>query len=148
MKCVPFILKTFTSSCFLLTLKGDTREGIYETLKQCALISKSAGGVGINIHCMKSKGCKLPGTNAVSNGIVPTLRVFNSTARYVDQGGNKVCVINSKEHNILKNSLVCFKTLLRQCPSTAIICYFNIIVFIHPIFLLLLRLMLSQLLAF
>ncbi|CDS40634.1 ribonucleoside diphosphate reductase large [Echinococcus multilocularis] len=77
------------SSCFLLTMKDDSIEGIYDTLKQCALISKSAGGIGLNVHCIRSKGTFIAGTNGESNGLVPMLRVFNSTARYVDQGGNK-----------------------------------------------------------
>ncbi|KAK6640162.1 Ribonucleoside-diphosphate reductase large subunit [Polyplax serrata] len=77
------------SSCYLLTMKDDSIEGIYDTLKQCALISKSAGGIGINIHCIRAKGTYIAGTNGISNGIVPMLRVFNNTARYVDQGGNK-----------------------------------------------------------
>ncbi|XP_003738485.1 ribonucleoside-diphosphate reductase large subunit isoform X2 [Galendromus occidentalis] len=77
------------SSCFLLTMKDDSIEGIYETLSQCALISKSAGGIGVNIHCIRPTGSYIAGTNGTSNGIVPMLRVFNNTARYVDQGGNK-----------------------------------------------------------
>ncbi|XP_063240455.1 ribonucleoside-diphosphate reductase large subunit [Bacillus rossius redtenbacheri] len=77
------------SSCFLLTMKDDSIEGIYETLKQCALISKSAGGIGLNVHCIRATGSYISGTNGVSNGIVPMLRVYNNTARYVDQGGNK-----------------------------------------------------------
>ncbi|OAF69739.1 hypothetical protein A3Q56_02507 [Intoshia linei] len=77
------------SSCFLLTMKDDSIEGIYDTLRQCALISKSAGGIGVNIHCIRSKGSYIKGTNGTSNGIVPMLRVFDATARYVDQGGNK-----------------------------------------------------------
>jgi ribonucleotide reductase alpha subunit len=77
------------SSCFLLTIKDDSIEGIYDTLKQCALISKSAGGIGLNIHCIRSIGSTIQGTNGTSNGIVPMLRVFNQTSRYVDQGGNK-----------------------------------------------------------
>lgn len=71
-------------------MKDDSIEGIYDTLKQCALISKSAGGIGVNIHCIRAKGSYIAGTNGVSNGIVPMLRVYNNTARYVDQGGNKV----------------------------------------------------------
>nr|CAD7262080.1 unnamed protein product [Timema shepardi] len=78
------------SSCFLLTMKDDSIEGIYDTLKQCALISKSAGGIGLNIHCIRATGSYIAGTNGTSNGIVPMLRVYNNTARYVDQGGNKV----------------------------------------------------------
>ncbi|TPX70946.1 ribonucleoside-diphosphate reductase [Chytriomyces confervae] len=77
------------SSCFLLTMKDDSIEGIYETLKSCAMISKSAGGIGINIHKIRASGSYIAGTNGHSNGIIPMLRVFNNTARYVDQGGNK-----------------------------------------------------------
>jgi ribonucleoside-diphosphate reductase alpha chain len=77
------------SSCFLLTMQEDSLDGIYDTLKQCALISKSAGGIGLSIHHIRSKGSYIKGTNGQSNGIVPMLRVFNDTARYVDQGGGK-----------------------------------------------------------
>jgi len=77
------------SSCFLLTMNSDSIDGIYETLKQCALISKSAGGIGLNVHCIRATGAYIAGTNGHSNGLVPMLRVFNNTARYVDQGGNK-----------------------------------------------------------
>ncbi len=77
------------SSCFLLTMKDDSIEGIYDTLKQCALISQSAGGIGLAIHNIRAKGTFIRGTNGNSNGIVPMLRVFNDTARYVDQGGGK-----------------------------------------------------------
>ncbi|EEB09460.2 ribonucleoside reductase large subunit Cdc22 [Schizosaccharomyces japonicus yFS275] len=77
------------SSCFLVTMKDDSIEGIYETLKTCAMISKTAGGIGINIHNIRATGSYIAGTNGTSNGIVPMLRVFNNTARYVDQGGNK-----------------------------------------------------------
>lgn len=77
------------SSCFLLTLSEDSIEGIYDTLKQCAIISKSAGGIGVNVHCIRAAGTYISGTNGVSNGLVPMLRVYNNTARYVDQGGNK-----------------------------------------------------------
>ena len=77
------------SSCFLLTMKDDSIEGIYETLKQCSLISQSAGGIGLSIHNIRAKGTLIKGTNGSSNGIVPMLRVFNDTARYVDQGGGK-----------------------------------------------------------
>jgi ribonucleoside-diphosphate reductase alpha chain len=81
--------KAQMSSCFLLTMKEDSIEGIYETLKQCALISQSAGGIGLSIHDIRAKGSFIKGTNGTSNGIVPMLRVFNDTARYVDQGGGK-----------------------------------------------------------
>lgn len=77
------------SSCFLLTMKDDSIDGIYETLKSCALISKTAGGIGLNIHNVRASGSYIAGTNGLSNGIIPMLRVFNNTARYVDQGGNK-----------------------------------------------------------
>ena len=77
------------SSCFLITMKDDSIEGIYDTLKQCALISKSAGGIGLNVHCIRATGTYIAGTNGHSNGLVPMLRVYNNTARYVDQGGNK-----------------------------------------------------------
>ncbi|KAI8908189.1 ribonucleotide reductase [Powellomyces hirtus] len=77
------------SSCFLLTMKDDSIEGIYDTLKTCAMISKTAGGIGLNIHKIRALGSYIAGTNGHSNGIVPMLRVFNNTARYVDQGGNK-----------------------------------------------------------
>ena len=77
------------SSCFLLTMKEDSIDGIYQTLNQCARISQSAGGIGLSIHNIRSKGTFISGTNGNSNGIVPMLRVFNDTARYVDQGGGK-----------------------------------------------------------
>ena len=77
------------SSCFLLAMKDDSIEGIYSTLKDCALISQSAGGIGLSIHNIRAKGSFIKGTNGTSNGIVPMLRVFNDTARYVDQGGGK-----------------------------------------------------------
>lgn len=77
------------SSCFLLTMHSDSIEGIYDTLKQCALISKSAGGIGLNVHCIRGTGSYIAGTNGISNGLLPMLRVYNNTARYVDQGGNK-----------------------------------------------------------
>jgi len=77
------------SSCFLLSMKDDSINGIYSTLKDCALISQSAGGIGLSIHNVRAKGTFIKGTNGYSNGIVPMLRVFNDTARYVDQGGGK-----------------------------------------------------------
>ena len=77
------------SSCFLLTTKEDSIGGIYDTLKQTAQISQSAGGIGLSIHDIRAKGSYIRGTNGTSNGIVPMLRVFNDTARYVDQGGGK-----------------------------------------------------------
>lgn len=77
------------SSCFLLTMKDDSIEGIYDSLKQCAKISQSAGGIGLSIHNIRATGSYISGTNGTSNGIIPMLRVFNDTARYVDQGGGK-----------------------------------------------------------
>ncbi|XP_033125946.1 ribonucleoside-diphosphate reductase large subunit-like [Anneissia japonica] len=77
------------SSCFLLTMSDDSIDGIYDTLRQCALISKTAGGIGVNVHCIRAAGSYIAGTNGQSNGLVPMLRVYNNTARYVDQGGNK-----------------------------------------------------------
>jgi ribonucleoside-diphosphate reductase alpha chain len=77
------------SSCFLLTMQEDSIDGIYDTLKQCAKISQSAGGIGLSIHGVRATGSYIKGTNGTSNGIIPMLRVFNDTARYVDQGGGK-----------------------------------------------------------
>jgi ribonucleoside-diphosphate reductase alpha chain len=77
------------SSCFLLTMKDDSISGIYDTLKSCAQISQAAGGIGLAIHDIRATGSYIKGTNGTSNGIVPMLRVFNDTARYVDQGGGK-----------------------------------------------------------
>ncbi|QQS30797.1 MAG: ribonucleoside-diphosphate reductase subunit alpha [Sphingobacteriales bacterium] len=77
------------SSCFLLTMQDDSIQGIYNTLKQCAEISQSAGGIGLSIHNIRAKGSYIKGTNGESNGLVPMLQVFNTTARYVDQGGGK-----------------------------------------------------------
>lgn len=77
------------SSCFLLTMQEDSIDGIYDTLKQCAKISQSAGGIGLSMHNVRATGSYIKGTNGTSNGIVPMLRVFNDTARYVDQGGGK-----------------------------------------------------------
>jgi len=77
------------SSCFLVAMKDDSIEGIYDTLKECAMISKTAGGVGLHIHNVRATGSYIAGTNGTSNGIIPMVRVFNNTARYVDQGGNK-----------------------------------------------------------
>ena len=84
--CTP---KPQMSSCFLLTTKEDSIDGIYDTLKSCAQISQSAGGIGLSIHDIRATGSYIKGTNGTSNGIVPMLRVFNDTARYVDQGGGK-----------------------------------------------------------
>lgn len=77
------------SSCFLLTMKEDSIDGIYDTLKQTAKISQSAGGIGLSIHNIRATGSYIGGTNGTSNGIIPMLKVFNDTARYVDQGGGK-----------------------------------------------------------
>lgn len=77
------------SSCYLIAMEDDSIDGIFNTLKDCAHISKWAGGIGLHIHNVRAKGTHIHGTNGTSNGIVPMLRVFNNTARYVDQGGNK-----------------------------------------------------------
>ena len=77
------------SSCFLLAMKSDSIDGIFSSLKDCALISKWAGGIGLHIHNVRGKNSRIRGTNGISNGLVPMLRVFNNTARYVDQGGGK-----------------------------------------------------------
>ena len=81
--------KAQMSSCFLITMKDDSIDGIYDTLKQCAKISQSAGGIGLSVHNVRATGSYIRGTNGTSNGIIPMLRVFNDTARYVDQGGGK-----------------------------------------------------------
>ncbi|MBK5285222.1 MAG: ribonucleoside-diphosphate reductase subunit alpha, partial [Bacteroidia bacterium] len=81
--------KAQLSSCFLLMMEDDSIEGIYSTLKKCAKISQSAGGIGLSMHNIRATGSYIRGTNGTSNGIVPMLRVFNDTARYVDQGGGK-----------------------------------------------------------
>ena len=77
------------SSCYLISMEDDSIDGIFNTLKDCANISKWAGGIGLHIHNIRAKGTHIQGTNGTSNGLVPMLRVFNNTARYVDQGGNK-----------------------------------------------------------
>ena len=77
------------SSCFLLAMEKDSVDGIYNTLKDCALISKMAGGIGLHIHNVRATGSHIRGTNGTSNGIVPMLRVFNNTAKYIDQGGGR-----------------------------------------------------------
>lgn len=77
------------SSCFLLSMTDDSIDGIYDTLKRCALISQTAGGIGVSMHNVRAKGSYIAGTNGTSNGLVPMLRVYNDTARYVDQGGGK-----------------------------------------------------------
>ena len=77
------------SSCFLLSMNDDSVKGIYKTLGDCAAISKYAGGIGLHLHNVRARGSIIKGTNGVSNGIVPMLRVFNNTARYIDQGGGK-----------------------------------------------------------
>jgi ribonucleotide reductase alpha subunit len=77
------------SSCFLLGMEEDSIEGIFNTVKECANISKWAGGIGLHIHNVRAEGSPIQGTNGKSNGIIPMLRVFNNTARYVDQGGGK-----------------------------------------------------------
>ena len=77
------------SSCYLIGMENDSIDGIFNTLHDCASISKWAGGIGLHIHNIRAKGTSIIGTNGTSNGLVPMLRVFNNTARYVDQGGGK-----------------------------------------------------------
>ena len=77
------------SSCFLVAMKDDSLEGIYDTMKDCAMISKWSGGIGVHVHNVRAKGSKIHGTNGTSDGIIPMLRVFNNTARYVNQGGRR-----------------------------------------------------------
>jgi len=77
------------SSCFLLGMESDSVDGIYNTLKECALISKWAGGIGLHVHNIRASGSHIRGTNGQSNGLVPMLRVFNNTAKYIDQGGGR-----------------------------------------------------------
>jgi ribonucleoside-diphosphate reductase alpha subunit len=77
------------SSCYLLAMSEDSITGIYKTLGDCAAISKYAGGIGIHVHNVRARGSLIRGTNGTSNGLIPMLRVFNDTARYIDQGGNK-----------------------------------------------------------
>jgi ribonucleoside-diphosphate reductase alpha chain len=77
------------SSCFLIAMKGDSVDGIFDTLKECAQISKYAGGIGLHVHNIRAQGTLIAGTGGTSNGLLPMLRVFNNTARYIDQGGNK-----------------------------------------------------------
>jgi len=95
------------SSCFLVCMKDDSIEGIYDTLKECAVISKSAGGIGVSIHNIRATGSYIRGTNGTSNGIVPMLRVFNDTARYVDQGGGK-----RKGMFVVFSCVYCLKSIL------------------------------------
>lgn len=83
------LVKNQLSSCFLIAMKDDSISGIYDTLTECALISQSSGGIGVHFHDIRSKGSPIYGTGGISNGIVPMLRNFNETARYVDQGGGK-----------------------------------------------------------
>jgi ribonucleotide reductase alpha subunit len=90
------------SSCFLLAMESDSMDGIYNTLKDCAMISKWAGGIGLHIHNIRATGSHIRGTNGTSTGIVPMLRVFNHTAKYVDQG--------SKRHGSFAIYLECVKT--------------------------------------
>jgi hypothetical protein len=85
------------SSCFLLSMESDSIDGIYNTLKDCANISKWAGGIGLHIHNIRAKGSHIRGTNGSSNGIVPMLRVFNNTAKYVDQCVTPDTLVLTKE---------------------------------------------------
>ena len=112
------------SSCFLLTTKEDSISGIYDTLKQCAKISQNAGGIGLAIHDIRATGSYIKGTNGTSNGIVPMLRVFNDTARYVDQGGGKrkgslPCTSSHGTRTSLTSS-TCARTTERRSSAPAI----------------------------
>jgi len=101
------------SSCFLIAMKDDSIDGIFETLKSCALISKWAGGIGLHIHNVRCKNSFIRGTNGISNGLLPMLRVFNNTARYVDQGGGRrngsIAMYLSPEHPDIFDFLACRK---------------------------------------
>lgn len=79
------------SSCYLLTMADDSIDGIYETLKRCALISKFGGGIGVNVHCIRAAGSEIDGTPGVATGLLPMLKNFNATATYVNQGGKVYC---------------------------------------------------------
>lgn len=81
--------KGFYFSCFTLTMTADSIEGICDTLTRCALISKSGGGIGLNVHCIRACGTRIIGTLGISNGLVPMLKVYNNTAEFVHQCGNK-----------------------------------------------------------
>jgi ribonucleoside-diphosphate reductase alpha chain len=112
------------SSCFLLTMKDDSIDGIYDTLKQTAKISQSAGGIGLSIHNVRATGSYISGTNGTSNGIIPMLRVFNDTARYVDQGGGKrkgaFAIYLEPWHADIFEFLTCVKTTVKKkcVPAT------------------------------
>ena len=97
------------SSCYLIGMEGDSISGIYSTLTDCAKISKWAGGIGLHIHNIRASGSKIRGTNGISNGIIPMLRVFNNTAKYVDQGGGKrngsIAIYMGPEHPDIENFL-------------------------------------------
>lgn len=102
------------SSCFLVCSKGDSIEGIYDSLKECAVISKSAGGIGISIHNIRATGSYIRGTNGTSNGIVPMLRVFNDTARYVDQVRGAHCWWRRRRQLLLAGWLCCCRRVAHQ----------------------------------
>jgi ribonucleotide reductase alpha subunit len=107
------------SSCFLICSKGDSIEGIYDSLKECAVISKSAGGIGLSIHDIRATGSYIRGTNGTSNGIVPMLRVFNDTARYVDQvcvGARALCRHRERA------AVLCADSSVRHCRGRHLAC--------------------------
>lgn len=107
------------SSCFLMCVKEDSIDGIYDTLKNCAVISKYAGGIGMSVSNVRASQSYIRGTNGSSNGIVPMLRVFNNTARYVDQGGGKVrtyvCTCGSLERREQRVCLLCLFLVVITC---------------------------------
>jgi len=107
------------SSCFLLALKEDSIEGIYDTLKQCALISQHAGGIGLHIHNLRARGSAIHGTNGTSNGLVPMLRNFNSTARYVDQCFTPDTVVHTSSGRVaIADILPGMKVLTSGCSES------------------------------
>lgn len=106
-------------------MKDDSIEGIYDTLKECAVISKSAGGIGVSIHNIRATGSYIRGTNGLSNGIVPMLRVFNDTARYVDQGGGKRKGLHNSSSSVVYLSFVSFLYLSFYGVDRCFCCVFG-----------------------
>jgi len=122
------------SSCYLLAMENDSIEGIYNTLKDCALISKWAGGIGLHIHNVRASGSHIRGTNGSSNGIVPMLRVFNHTAKYVDQCGGKrngsFAIYLEPWHFDIESFYKCVKSRRRRFESTRLSTLYG-----HPTYL-------------
>lgn len=105
-------------------MKDDSIEGIYDTLKECAVISKSAGGIGVSVHNIRATGSYIRGTNGTSNGIVPMLRVFNDTARYVDQGGGK-------RKGTIVNSCFTLLRIMFKLQRFDCAVFLNVLIFLH-----------------